>query len=141
MRYVIDASVLLKTVLPESGSDVAAELLRRHRDNAISLVAPDHILIECASAIWKHVVFVRDVTEDEAGRALSLLRNSGVLYYPAADFCHTALHHAVERRHSVYDSLYVALASDLNCGVITADERLRRKFGSPPVFTLEQFRV
>ena len=141
MRYVIDASVLVKTVLPENGSDIAAELIRKHRDNTISLVAPDHILVESVNAIWKHVSVLRDVTEDEAGRALSLLRNAGVLYFSAADYCHLALQLAVKYRHPVYDTLYIALARDLNCSVISADETLRRKFGSPPVFALEQFRV
>jgi predicted nucleic acid-binding protein len=141
LRYVIDASALVKTVLPEPGKDVAAELIRKHRDGSINLVAPDHILIEAANAIWKHVSLIKDVSENEGSRALALLRHSGVFFYPATDYFTAAFHFAVAHRHPIYDCIYLVLAEDLNCGIISADQKMIQKFGSPPVYSLEQFRI
>jgi predicted nucleic acid-binding protein len=45
---VVDASVALKWVIPEAGSDAAAGLLHDE------LIAPDLWLTEAANALWRH---------------------------------------------------------------------------------------
>lgn len=53
MRLVLDASVGLKTVLPESGSQQAVELRDAYLTGFHDLIAPDTYPIECAHALAK----------------------------------------------------------------------------------------
>ena len=50
MTAVIDASVAIKWVVPEAGTEEAVELLGRG-----GLVAPDLLFAECANILWKKV--------------------------------------------------------------------------------------
>jgi predicted nucleic acid-binding protein len=47
VTVVIDASVALKWVIDEDGSEAARELLPEQ-----SLAAPDLMIVECANALW-----------------------------------------------------------------------------------------
>jgi predicted nucleic acid-binding protein len=47
MTVVVNASVALKWVIEEDGSDAATELLLNE-----PLLAPDLLLVECANVLW-----------------------------------------------------------------------------------------
>ena len=56
-------------------------------------------------------------------RSLATLQ-SAVVFMPTAGLFESALEIAATRNRSFYDALYVALALDEHCPLITADERL-----------------
>lgn len=53
MKFVLDASVGLKTVLPEAGSEKAEALVREFQQQIHELIAPDTYLVECAHALTR----------------------------------------------------------------------------------------
>jgi predicted nucleic acid-binding protein len=65
---VVDASVVLKWFLPEPDSAAADFLLEKFLNDEVELVAPDLILVEAASALWKRVVVRKELSADEATR-------------------------------------------------------------------------
>jgi predicted nucleic acid-binding protein len=119
VRYVVDASVAAKWLLPEQHTAQAERLL----GSGASLLAPDLVYAEVANVFWKRVVR-GEVTEDAAEEALSLLLRMDLAVTTAANLAPQAFVVACELRLTVYDSLYVALALERNAPLVTADRRL-----------------
>ena len=121
--FVVDASVAAKWVLPEPGSHQARRLLRRYQEEEIDLVAPHLLLVEVGNVLWKRVRRQELTAADARICYRRLLDDSPVLLDDPNT--HTAaLELALAHGRTVYDSLYVALALERRCGLITADERL-----------------
>ena len=122
MTAVIDASAAAKWLFMEPDSDKAQELLKRVNDGQETLIAPDLILAEIGSMLWKRVlregVSIADATA-QFGRfkrvRLGLVELRGLV--------DSALLLALQQRHPIYDCLYLALALDAGCNLITADEK------------------
>lgn len=128
MIYVVDASVVLKWFLPESDSAAADLLLEKFLNDEAELVAPDLLLTEIASALWKGALLRNELTADEATliyRDVLTLPLSLVSTVVLAD---SAFQFAMKHKHSVYDALYCALAVERSCDLITADQTLVSKF-------------
>lgn len=117
-RYVIDASVAAKWFFEEEHSSVARALLT----GEVQHVAPDFILTEIASTGVKRVRRGEAGTDDvrEASTRLPAM----LFLHPTPPLVPGALELALLFDRSVYDSLYVCLASLLNCQLVTADRRL-----------------
>jgi predicted nucleic acid-binding protein len=55
-RFVIDASALIKLVIPETDSEAMHALASSFRTGQTRLLAPDFILVECANVLWKYAL-------------------------------------------------------------------------------------
>lgn len=116
---VVDASVAVKWFLPEEGREAAAELLSTgHR-----LIAPDLLWIEVASVFWK-LARRQTLTHAEAEQMLRDASAFPVEIHPSAELLPDALGIANKTDRTVYDCLYIALASREKSLAVTADERL-----------------
>jgi len=115
---VLDASVALKVVISEALSEQAVVLLERS-----VLVAPDLLVVECASAIWKRRQR-GDIDADLAGRAFRNFRKMPIIFRSDRGLIDAAFEMAGELGHPVYDCLYLALAEEWRTVVVTADRRL-----------------
>ena len=119
MILVVDASVAVKWVLPESDSALAAEL--RTADD--ELIGPSLAWAEIGSAIWK-AVRRGDITARDARETLQI----AVAHYhriePLDEYAERALALAIELRHPIYDCFYLALAERENAPLVTADEEM-----------------
>jgi len=113
---IVDASVAMKWVVPESGTE-AALALRSER-----IAAPEIWIVECANALWRHVR-LKELKENEAIRQLARLRSADVENLPIADLLPEAFLFANELGHPVYDCLYLSAAVQNETKVITADHR------------------
>jgi predicted nucleic acid-binding protein len=113
---VIDASVALQWVLPESGSEAAGNL------RSEELIAPAFWLVEAASALWRRCRR-GEMSSDQASARLSELLNAPVTSLPIEPYVDPALRLAVALGHPVYDCLYLAVAVQHRTHVITADRR------------------
>ena len=123
MKYVVDASVALKWVLPEAQSGKALQLRDDFQKGLHELLAPDIIPVELAHAL----------TRAERKKIISVGYAKGFLagtmqIPPALDPSLPLLSKATDissqSRLGVYDCLYVALAKREQCELVTADERL-----------------
>jgi len=133
MTKVIDASVVLKWFLEESEALQARALREQHLKGDILLVAPDLLLYEVGNALR----FKRNFSPSDIQQALSeLLHFQLELLGPTERF----LHHSVELAHKTgltyYDCVYLAVASDLETQLITADKRLKEASGKLVAVTL-----
>ena len=118
-QLVVDASVAVKLVVPEHDTPVADAVLRAHRHG---LIAPDLMLAECANVIGR-AARRRDVEEHEAIGGMEELQSSVLKFHSADMLVSHALQLALVLRHPAYDCFYLALALQLDCRLLTADER------------------
>ncbi len=116
---VVDASVAVKWVLPEAGSDRAAAIRTADDD----LIAPSLACAEIGSAIWR-AVLRGDVSAAEARQNLLVAINHYWRIVPLEELAERAIDVAMRLRHPIYDCFYVALAERERCPMITADRRL-----------------
>jgi predicted nucleic acid-binding protein len=122
MSFVVDASVAVKWVVPEAGSESADRLVAAGE----TLLAPDLMPVEAANALWKKVR-QRELSRAEAGEALRLLLASGVELMASTPLLPRALALAARLGHPVYDCLYLALAERERSRLVTADDVLLRR--------------
>lgn len=118
---IIDASVALKWLVPEEGSDSARALLTR-----VDLVGPTLLHIEVANGLRK-----------KARRGeLASTPDLSALIESVAGFVQTvdetpllarALSLALRFDHAVYDCVYLAMAEQIDGELVTADLNFLRK--------------
>jgi predicted nucleic acid-binding protein len=118
---VLDACVGLKWVLSEPDSDKARTIRDELRSDVRDLIAPDVFAVECAHALTK-------------SQRRGLLSGAGKLYidimmdsprlFSSVSLMDRAIEIASKARIAVYDCLYVALAEQQGCELITSDKRL-----------------
>lgn len=120
---VVDASVALKWVVTETGSNEAAALLTGLADGALSLVAPEHLLGEVGNGLRKRVA-QGVLVADDAVTALDAVAAVGLELISGHERWLRSLRAALDWGVTTYDALYVLLALDLDAEVITADLRL-----------------
>lgn len=131
---VIDASVALKLVIQEEGSEAAAALM-----DGRPLYAPGLMRIEAANALWSMVRRGR-VPLAGAADAFDLLLRLPLSPTPAGvELTAEALRLAALFDHPVYDCVYLSLAAAVRRPVITADRGFlaaaRRQPETSPVVT------
>jgi predicted nucleic acid-binding protein len=117
MPLVVDASVAVKFLVQEPGTEEARRLL------AIpdALIAPDWILVEAANTFWKKVKR-SELLIVHAERHLAALPEFFDTLYPASELIGDALSLSFRLRHAVYDCVYLALALREGCRLVTADD-------------------
>ena len=129
-RFVVDASVALKWVVADTGS-IEASTLRW----ADQLIAPDLLIAECANALWK-MARRAEITTEDAVLAARTLEQSDIELYPMRRLLAPATQLATRLDHPAYDCVYLALARNEGCALVTADERLIRKLTISPTLKL-----
>jgi predicted nucleic acid-binding protein len=115
VTVVIDASVALKWVLDEEGSDRARALAASE-----TMIAPDLWLIECANVLTMRVRRGK-IAADAAVQAVDLIASAPVRIVPTRGYVPTAHALSVALNQSAYDSLYLALALGERAVMVTAD--------------------
>ena len=126
---MVDASVALKWFLPESDSSGAEDLLTAFLIGTVSLYAPDLLLIEAASALWRRSVVLKELAPSDAKAIYRDLLTLPLNFQPSERLAASAFSLAIAHRHSAYDSVYCALAVEMDCEFITADRNLVAKLG------------
>lgn len=117
--FVVDASVAVKWFFPEVHDAAAGRLL----DGSHALLAPDLLFLEVGNALWKRIRR-QETTPGEALAVLEALGSIGLHVSPSQQFLQGALGIACRIGHSIYDSVYVAMAIAQDCPLVTADRRL-----------------
>jgi predicted nucleic acid-binding protein len=123
MKYVIDASVALKWLVPEVDTDRALRLLDGFQNAIHDLIAPDILPVETTHALTR---------AERQGRITTARGNQLFIDFlnqlPQLHSCLPLLPKAYALsstvRQGVYDSLYVALAEREQCELVTADDKL-----------------
>jgi predicted nucleic acid-binding protein len=128
MRLVLDSAVALKWVLPEIDSDKADRLHDDYRNGVHELLAPDVFPVEVAHALTRSER--RGIIA--AGQAAILfadVMNTSPQLYAYRPLLNRAIAISSAERVGVYGCLYVALAEQEGCDLVTADVRLVNSLG------------
>ena len=123
---MIDANVAVALALIEPDTTDAVALQDRAAAGEVSLHAPDTWLAEAANAVWKHSALRGTLSPKRAHEAVRRLSSAAVATTPTATLAERALTLALERRATVYDTLYLALAAALDAPLATRDATLAR---------------
>lgn len=119
---VIDSSVVHKWLhaLGESRAGEAIHILHEHLEGSLALLAPSFMPVEVANSLrWKQHV--------EQGDAIELIADLAsidiALFDATYERVSRAMALAYEHGLSVYDALFLGLAEEMSCPLLTADRR------------------
>ena len=139
--YVVDAGVVAKWFVEESGSVAAERVLLED----LTLASPDFLFAEVGNVLWKKTL--RGEISEYAGQTiLNTLKQARIRIYRSSSvrLLSLAFQLAVEAQTTFYDSLYVALAIQTGLPLVTADRRLTQRIGetryAPHVVWIGNFR-
>ena len=128
MMVCVDASLVLKWLTYEAGSDEAIAWLSVHADD--ELIAPAHLPIEVASVL-RQKARRGEITHEDGMEALRLLDSLNIRFTRDQELTERAFTLAIELdQPTVYDTAYLALAAREQCELLTADGRLARTASS-----------
>ena len=128
---VVDASVAVKWLLPEVDRPAALRLQDQYQDRQLDLLAPPLLLLEVGNALRKRVRRGELTSQTAEACFDQLIRDAPELRETTAVTA-SAFRLALAHQRPIYDCLYLALALDRRCDLITADERFFRSLG--PVY-------
>jgi predicted nucleic acid-binding protein len=121
----VDASLAIKVVVPEAGSDKADALFDQWASEETQLIAPMFFEVETDSILRQKASLRRELTADQAQRAFASLRALPIKTKHSAEQRERAWEIAREFQFpTVYDATYLALAELSKCEFWTADEKL-----------------
>jgi predicted nucleic acid-binding protein len=123
MRYILDASVAVKWVLPEKDSPTAVRLLNGYRKKIHELIAPDTFPVEIAHALTR-AERQKIIQPPQGAKRFAVVMRARPLLHPYLPLLPRAFAISSAMRVGVYDCLYVALAEQEGCEVVTADAKM-----------------
>lgn len=125
-HVVVDASLAVKWLIKEEGTDKALAILRAWHEEEVTLVAPHLLPFEVANALHRKV-FRGQLSVGDSIRLITQLIGSRLELHQVAGLHARALELASElQQGAVYDAHYLALAEEFSCELWTADQRFHR---------------
>lgn len=123
-RYVVDASVAVKWLIPEEHSENAMRLLESWLEGGLELNAPGLLRLEATSALNKYVE--RGIIDaGKAREGFEILRQVALDYHEEDwQLIEEALKASLTTDLTIYDAVYFVLAKSLEATLITADKGL-----------------
>ena len=125
--YITDASIAAKWFIEEEHSDAAISVLQNNNQ----LHAPDFFFLEMDNIFWKWIQRGL-ITVADGNDLRSTLSQYPVTIHPLIPLLDSAFMIANQTGQTMYDSLYVALATLLKGQMITADRRLFEGVANSP---------
>jgi predicted nucleic acid-binding protein len=120
---VVDASVAVKWVLREPGRSEALEWLDDYQEGRIALIAPELLLVEAGNVLSKHYRR-KKLTSRQARAGFQFVDEYAPTLMPLGPLVPPAMELSLAHQIPLYDCLYLALAIERGCDLITADRRL-----------------
>jgi predicted nucleic acid-binding protein len=122
---VLDCSVAAKWILPEIDRALALRLFERYAAGEIELIAPDLLVAEFASLVAKRSGR-KQISAEQARQAFALMKRCAPRLFDMRPLIPHALDLSLHYQLSFWDCIYLALAIEHDCPVVTADRRLFR---------------
>ncbi|MFH0702148.1 MAG: type II toxin-antitoxin system VapC family toxin [bacterium] len=119
--YVIDTSVAVKWFIVQPFYEQAIEILDLFEQNKCRLHAPSTIYLEFTNVLWKYRTFF---SLSEIQNILAKFLKFDLIVHEHTHLLKGALNIAIEYKRSVYDSIFIFLAKEIEADFITSDEKL-----------------
>src|SRR5436305_617717 len=123
MKYVLDSSVAFKWEVTEPDSDKADALRDDFRNAVHDLLAPDIFNVEVSHALTRAERQGR-IAVGEARKLFLDILTTPPSFFPFQPLLPRAIDISSAMRVGVHDCIYVALAEQEGCEVVTADDRM-----------------
>ena len=123
MNYVLDASVAFKWLVPEQDTPKALRLRDDFRQALIRLIVPDFFPSEVIHSLTRAERQGR-VTPQEGARLFKDFVATMPSLHPSFPLLARAYALSSATRSSVFDCMYVVLAEQEQCELVSADQRL-----------------
>ena len=128
MTLIVDASVAMKWVLVEEGSEAAKQLIRTEM-----LAAPDFLFVECANVL-RTKRRRGQLSAEAAKEGYEILEAVPLRGVPIRQHAAAALSIAGDLEQSAYDALYLAVALAERSTLVTADARFAAAALRHPIY-------
>ena len=123
-RVAIDASFLLKLLLPEDSSDQVEHQWRNWIENSIEVIAPTLIVFE-TSSVLRNKVFRGILDDVDATEMIDRIRHLDLSLIYAQELIELAWGiGAILKAPSLYDCFYIAVAKLFKVPFWTSDKKL-----------------
>ena len=122
-EVVVDASVVCKWLVPETGSEAALGLRDAHASGRVRVLAPQLLGYELTNVLRYHPKLS---PEDLRAAIRFFFDLQPSMVEPSPTMLALAIDFATRKRLTVYDACYAILADDRDCPLITDDRRMRR---------------
>jgi len=123
--YVLDTSVVVKWFVSEEDSDKAKIFLKDYEEGKIDIVVPSNLYYEATNVFW--LKKQEGFTEEEALDSIEDLMRLDLEAVLSTELLKEGLKLAHRYEIAVYDSIFLALASERDLELVTADRRLYDK--------------
>ena len=123
-EVVLDASVIVKWFSQEESHDKAIKIRDDFLKGEMEIVLPDLILYELSNALRFNPVFDFNDVKEAVG---SILDMDLTITSPTSSVLNESIRLAFSKNITVYDAIYISLASNLNYILVTADKKLYNK--------------
>ena len=119
--YVVDTSIVVQRFIVDRDTP-QVRILFSQLKAGVNLVVPEFCLLECANVFWKQVRF-QGMPLSEAEYLISDLLAIPFQIELPYDLLRRALQIGTTYQLAVYDSVFIALAQQLDIPLISVDER------------------
>jgi predicted nucleic acid-binding protein len=136
MRLVLDSNVALKLVLPEPDVDLVLRLLDDSYAGIHELLAPSFFPVEVAHALTRAERQGR-IAENDSWRLWQIVMGDCPRLFDTTSLMQRAIEISSNAGIGVYDCVYVALAEQEGCDLVTADEKLIKNLPGYPLVRLD----
>jgi predicted nucleic acid-binding protein len=120
--YVVDASIVVQYAITQTHTPAVRSLISRLYQGYEQLIIPEFCLLECTNVLWKEVRF-QGLPPAQAEALVNELLSLKFQILPTKHLLPQALKFGLHCELAIYDSLYIALALEQNCPLITVDIR------------------
>jgi predicted nucleic acid-binding protein len=134
--FVLDSSVAVKWAIPEPGSSKALAFREDVRKKIHRIIAPDVFASEVAHALTK-AERQKIIPVGEAQKLLPDVLLAGPVLQSFLPLLSRAVEISSASRIAITDCLFVALAEQEGCDMLTADQRLITNLPGYPVISLD----
>ena len=125
-QVAVDASFLLKLLLPEASSDLVEKKWKGWIENSVEVIAPTLIMFE-ASSVLRNRVFRGTLASAEASELIDRMRHIDLSLIYEPELLDLAWEIGTMLKVStLYDCFYLAVAKLFNVPFWTADKRLHK---------------
>ena len=120
--YAVDASVVIQYAINQTYTAAVRALIAHMYQGNEQLLIPEFCLLESANVLWKEVRF-QGLPPNQAEAMIHELLALAFQVLPTRHLLPQALQIGLSCKLAIYDSLYIALALEQNCQLITVDLR------------------
>lgn len=129
MKFVLDASVVIKWYLEEELLDRALKLKDKIGNDGANVAVPRLFFVEAANVLWKKVILGKSggLKRSDAKGIFSRILDLPFHVIEEDEILLKALDLSVDYKISIYDAMYVASALRFKAQLVTADTALEKK--------------